>query len=860
MGSVVGSGWILRAGRPGAVLRFVVAAAAAAATVVVWSSAAWAARPEFLEADSAPEAAAVTLLSVGEGQTKVGPPVRAYDPDGNPDGDGNRLVYSLSDWDPLHATFFTIDDSTGQISLKSNTRSGVYRVRVSVSDGTDTATVDVTIHVTSPGRYPWEDSWVEARSMTAGDGSANDWFGVSVDADDEVIVVGAPFADPSGGVTPTRSGDWGGGMAGPGAAYVFDADNGAQVARLDSPNAEDGGWFGCEVELVGDQIFVAAKNENSGVGRVYVFTKPSTGWADTSTVAATLAPDSTLVSMGGIQFGTGLSVSGDGNTVAVGATHWEYVGDPFDTADLDQDGAVFVFTKAAGASWANADTDDTGVFKLFAGSRVKRWAKFGNTIAVSDNGGTITVGAFGEADAEGWVYMFTRPADGVWADVAFTDTPPRLSVTGRHRQQRLSQKGLDISADGSTVVAGAPVAWRKGQSDDSRIPADAVGAAYVFTRPADGVWVDATETAKLTKFGHKYDEFGNGIAISASGNKIAVSNSDSRSSNYRGSAYVYTKPAGGWADDLTSQGANVRVLTAADADTNADHRYGFGGRGLAFVGDDALVVGQLAHIWALHKNDALNPPPASIGGLYGDNIDMSNRANMLQGSAYLFKLRTAAQQTQQPVVQPPPPPPPDDPEPPEPPEPPPTPEFADVDEGSVHAESIEEVAALGITSGTTATMFSPSEPVSRAQMASFVARTWEAAGRECPSSGASYFDDLPAGSTHAAGIDCVSALGVARGTAERMFSPSAPVSRGQMASFLANAWRQAGRTCPASDASSIFDDVAAGSTHAESIGCIAALGITRGTAAGMFSPSESVSRAQMATFLARFYEELTDTA
>ena len=51
-----------------------------------------------------------------------------------------------------------------------------------------------------------------------------------------------------------------------------------------------------------------------------------------------------------------------------------------------------------------------------------------------------------------------------------------------------------------------------------------------------------------------------------------------------------------------------------------------------------------------------------------------------------------------------------------------------------------------------------------------------------------------------------------------------------------------------------------GSVHAESIGCIAALGITRGTAAGMFSPSDTVTRAQMASFLTRFYEQLTGTA
>ena len=78
-----------------------------------------------------------------------------------------------------------------------------------------------------------------------------------------------------------------------------------------------------------------------------------------------------------------------------------------------------------------------------------------------------------------------------------------------------------------------------------------------------------------------------------------------------------------------------------------------------------------------------------------------------------------------------------------------------------------------------------------------------------------------------------------------------------MAAFLARAWRAAGRTCP-DDTSSAFDDVPADSARAADIGCIAALGITSGTATGAFSPSEAVTRAQMATFLARFHEALTN--
>ena len=458
------------------------ASSAVAAAVVAGSSAARAAAPEFLTADSAPEAAAVTLLAVGDNQTKAGPPVRAVD------SDGDTLTYSISDADAGsgHAGLFTIDSATGQILRKVGTNRGVYRVRVSAADATDTATVDVTIHVTSAGQSWHESHWYPSSSMTAGDGSANDWFGVTVDADDEVIVVGAPFGDPSGGVTPTRSGDWGGGMAGPGAAYVFDADSGAQLARLDSPNAEDRGWFGWEVEVVGDLIFVAASQETvsgvSGVGQVHVFTKPAGGWADTSSATATLRPGPTSApgnggsGLGAVAFGEGLAVSDDGNTLAVGARHWEHVTSPDrDPARMNGDGAVFVFTKAASATWADATTDDaTGVVRLYAGSRVTRYDGLGALVAISSDGGTIAASAPFGSNAEGYVYMFTRP-EGGWTNTLATDTPVRLSVTNRHRNQRLGQKGLGISADGSTVVAGGPVSWRKGQADDSQIPDDAGG-------------------------------------------------------------------------------------------------------------------------------------------------------------------------------------------------------------------------------------------------------------------------------------------------------------------------------------------------------------------------------------------------
>ena len=185
--------------------------------------------------------------------------------------------------------------------------------------------------------------------------------------------------------------------------------------------------------------------------------------------------------------------------------------------------------------------------------------------------------------------------------------------------------------------------------------------------------------------------------------------------------------------------------------------------------------------------------------------------------------------------------------------------FEDVDAGSVHAESIKTVATLQIAPGITTTAFLPSQMVTRAQMATFMARTWEAAGRECPSSGIAYFDDVVPGSPYTTGMDCMSALRVVMGTGPRAFSPSQTVTRAQMASFLARMWTKAGQECPAAGALS-FTDVPAGSLHAASIDCISALGITRGATATTFSPSQAVTRGQMASFLARFHKALPPAA
>ena len=114
--------------------------------------------------------------------------------------------------------------------------------------------------------------------------------------------------------------------------------------------------------------------------------------------------------------------------------------------------------------------------------------------------------------------------------------------------------------------------------------------------------------------------------------------------------------------------------------------------------------------------------------------------------------------------------------------------FADVDPASVHAANIDALAAAGITTGCTATpplRFCPDQPVTRAQMATFLTRALNLA----PADTAGFADVDPA-SVHAANIDALAAAGITTGctaTPPLRFCPDQPVTRAQMATFLTRA-------------------------------------------------------------------------
>ena len=188
--------------------------------------------------------------------------------------------------------------------------------------------------------------------------------------------------------------------------------------------------------------------------------------------------------------------------------------------------------------------------------------------------------------------------------------------------------------------------------------------------------------------------------------------------------------------------------------------------------------------------------------------------------------------------------------------------FTDVAEGSTHARSIDCIAAYGLAAGTGDGLFSPDRPVTRGQMATFLARTLARAGAlEDPASltvpteadQVSFTDTL--GTTHAAAIEAVSDLGIAQGYGDGTFRPSAEVTRGQMAAFLVRTVEHLTGETYVSERS-WFDDIA-DTTHERAIGASRELSISLGTAEPRtYAPSVTLTRAQMASLLARGLDAL----
>ena len=299
---------------------------------------------------------------------------------------------------------------------------------------------------------PGETHRVETAKLTASDGGTFNYFGHSVAVDGETIVIGAPGYNANTGV-----------------AYVFtrnsmtrvwgnDPESGethrVETAKLTAFNGHAGDGFGNSVAVDGETIVVGAQQGDGERGSAYVFTDPTGdgGWADNTETAKLAASDREL----GDHFGNSLAVRG--GSIVVGA----YTANINECDECGEDlrsGAAYLFTKPAGAVWANDPNKDyrTELGKLtLPTNEEERGDEFGNSVAL--DGQSIVVGAPEGNDDFGSIYVSDIPQ---WAFLASGAETTSATVEGLTNgvEYAFHVRAIDLYGEGlpSDIVQATPM-------------------------------------------------------------------------------------------------------------------------------------------------------------------------------------------------------------------------------------------------------------------------------------------------------------------------------------------------------------------------------------------------------------------
>ncbi|MEM9460653.1 MAG: integrin [Myxococcota bacterium] len=226
------------------------------------------------------------------------------------------------------------------------------------------------------------------------------------------------------------------------------------------------------------------------------------------------------------RFGNSVALSGDGSTLAVGAK-WEdssatgVGGDEDDDNELDS-GAVYVFARNGKGLWSQQ--------AYVKASNTDTYDYFGQSVALSNDGSTLAVGAHGEASNAGAVYVYARDGKGTWSQPAY--------IKASHADAG-DEFGWSValSGDGSILAVGAQDEDSNAISidgDEANDSAGNAGAVYVFVRDDMDQWVQqAYVKASNTDEG---DSFGGSVALSGDGSTLAVGayNEDSNATGIGG--------------------------------------------------------------------------------------------------------------------------------------------------------------------------------------------------------------------------------------------------------------------------------------------------------------------------------------
>jgi hypothetical protein len=174
--------------------------------------------------------------------------------------------------------------------------------------------------------------------------------------------------------------------------------------------------------------------------------------------------------------------------------------------------------------------------------------------------------------------------------------------------------------------------------------------------------------------------------------------------------------------------------------------------------------------------------------------------------------------------------------------------FDDVPSTDFAFDYIHAIKDAGITTGCGGSNYCPSQNVTREQMAAFIIRAVEGEPAACVSAP---FPDVPLANGFCKYIKRMLDLNITTGCGSGNYCPSQNVDRQQMAAFIIRALE--GNPVAGYCSTPPFSDVPVSNSFCGHIKRMSELNITTGCGNGNYCPTESVTRDQMAAFLARAF-------
>ena len=175
--------------------------------------------------------------------------------------------------------------------------------------------------------------------------------------------------------------------------------------------------------------------------------------------------------------------------------------------------------------------------------------------------------------------------------------------------------------------------------------------------------------------------------------------------------------------------------------------------------------------------------------------------------------------------------------------------FTDMGNHGWAAASVDFLYDGGITTGTSATTYGPALNITRGDFILMLYRAFNLSANTTDG-----FKDVPSDSYYAQAIAVAKALGIAQGSDDGRFNPTAPLTREDAMVFLYRTLNRTGRTIASASASYLnrFSDGSSTSSYAQdSVAALAQAGIIQGDTNGRLNPKGSLTRAEMAVILHR---------